>query len=601
MQTYGFDFKFFENLTETYGKIKSTFDKIESATTGLQKKLEESQAPIKKMQSSMSDLGKIIGGAFAVHEVYAFGKESIGVFNDLTANAELLKTTFGAVKTPQVLKELEIFADKMGASIPKVQDTYVSLVNRGFIPTMDNMRQLSDFAVKSKKPIDQYMEAVLDAETLQFERLLEFGVKAKVEGNHIKMTYNNMTKTIGNNANSIRGYLLGLGNNEGIKGISEKLGAGLAGNMMRWQNSLLMIKNTFGTMLSPFLNTILPAMVEKLKETQTWLEQNRVKVHDWANQLVELGLRAGAVYGIFTAYTKIIALFEFIRGATLPPLIRDIGLLGLSIFNSGLQWLRAASFTGFYAGIVGIATQIQNTMTFSMFAFGAVISVIRNRMLWLSAAYASFNLRTFVSNGLIAISALATGGLTATFGRLGAMLSWATIQQTLLNVAMYLNPIGIVIAAVAALAAAFYGMFKLIDALFPNFFKGIVDWFGKAFDWVWNNFIKPLKDFFSWLFGMADINIGGSISMDGVNTAMDKLKMPTGLDLGLNDKMKGTSGGQGASVSGGANIKHININIGKLIERQEIHATTVKESAGDIKRFIIETVLSALNDYNYSN
>ncbi|MBD5217636.1 MAG: phage tail tape measure protein [Bacteroidales bacterium] len=62
-------------------------------------------------------------------------------------------------------------------------------------------------------------------------------------------------------------------------------------------------------------------------------------------------------------------------------------------------------------------------------------------------------------------------------------------------------------------------------------------------------------------------------------------------------KSSGGSGGLGSSGSdGGGKIRNITINIDKLVERFEIHSTTMGESAEQIKAVILQTLMGALND-----
>jgi hypothetical protein len=62
------------------------------------------------------------------------------------------------------------------------------------------------------KDLSQMIEAVADASTGEFERLKEFGIKAKKEGDNVSLTFQGVTKTIGNSAAEITKYLEDIGN-----------------------------------------------------------------------------------------------------------------------------------------------------------------------------------------------------------------------------------------------------------------------------------------------------------------------------------------------------------------------------------------------------
>jgi hypothetical protein len=57
----------------------------------------------------------------------------------------------------------------------------------------------------------QMIEAVADASTGEFERLKEFGIKAKSEGDNVALTFRGVTTEIGKNSEEIQEYLLAIG------------------------------------------------------------------------------------------------------------------------------------------------------------------------------------------------------------------------------------------------------------------------------------------------------------------------------------------------------------------------------------------------------
>lgn len=464
---YQFEFKFLDNARQFTANLEAKFARINSITKQTQDKVADIGKPFNALNAGFARIGTMAAGAFAINEVVQFGRESVAVFNDLNKNAELLKMKLGAVETPKVLKELEQFADKMGASIPAVEDTFISLVNRGFKPTMDEMRQLSDFAVNSKKPIDQYMEAILDAEQNEYERLKEFGVKFSTNGNKIIATYNGVTKSISNNAKSIRQYLLGLGDMEGIKGASEKLASGLAGNMQRWENTMMSIKNNFGAALEPFLNVALPRFSNYTKEIADQLGAWKPKVEEFATAFDKVMEKTTAIDNFMT--TKAGSLNNAIKEMFNPDNYNV--MKGIWNFNENSYWAQASK------------TQEER---------------FRGKQSDNSAIYNGFNL-----NELMYRSDGSSG---------------QSVYDPVAN--------------------------------------------------IW----KDIKE----------------------NT-QQLAKGNTG-NLGLSDRLKQNT----ASVSGGQNIKHITININKLVETQQFNTMTVPQSKEDVKRLMTEILMSVVNDANYA-
>lgn len=58
----------------------------------------------------------------------------------------------------------------------------------------------------------------------------------------------------------------------------------------------------------------------------------------------------------------------------------------------------------------------------------------------------------------------------------------------------------------------------------------------------------------------------------------------------------GGTGGSGSGSDGSGKIRNITINIEKLVERFEIHSTSVSESSEQMKAAVLETLMDALND-----
>lgn len=59
-----------------------------------------------------------------------------------------------------------------------------------------------------------------------------------------------------------------------------------------------------------------------------------------------------------------------------------------------------------------------------------------------------------------------------------------------------------------------------------------------------------------------------------------------------------SSGGGSSASDGGSKIRNVTVNIGKLIDRFEVHTTNLREGAEQTKEAITRALLSALNDVN---
>jgi hypothetical protein len=106
---------------------------------------------------------------------------------------------------------LQEFAKTTPFALEEVVSGFNKLIARGMEPTIASFQAFGNIAAGTGKSLDQFIEAVADAVTGEFERLKEFGVKASKEGDKVKFTFGGMTTAVANNATEIEGYLRQLG------------------------------------------------------------------------------------------------------------------------------------------------------------------------------------------------------------------------------------------------------------------------------------------------------------------------------------------------------------------------------------------------------
>jgi phage tail tape-measure protein len=125
--------------------------------------------------------------------------------------ASLITFTGSAEAANAQFAVLQEFAKTTPFSLEEVVGGFNKLVARGMQPTIESFQSFGNIAAGTGKSLDQFIEAVADAVTGEFERLKEFGVKASKEGDNVKFTFGGMTTAIANNATAIEGYLRQLG------------------------------------------------------------------------------------------------------------------------------------------------------------------------------------------------------------------------------------------------------------------------------------------------------------------------------------------------------------------------------------------------------
>ncbi|HCA25347.1 MAG TPA: hypothetical protein DEP32_14380 [Pseudomonas sp.] len=129
-------------------------------------------------------------------------------------NAGLITATGNSEKAAQAFEALQDFAAKTPYSLDQAVEGFTKLVNLGLTPSEQALLSYGNTASAMGKDLNQMIEAVADAATGEFERLKEFGIKAKQEGDSVSLTFRGTTTRIGNNAREIEEYLTALGENE---------------------------------------------------------------------------------------------------------------------------------------------------------------------------------------------------------------------------------------------------------------------------------------------------------------------------------------------------------------------------------------------------
>jgi lambda family phage tail tape measure protein len=168
--------------------------------------------------SVKGSLGGLKNAVFSVQGAIAGIVGGAVVGNIVQANrsfqslqASLITFTGSAEEAAKQFDVLQNFAATTPFSLQEVVGGFNKLVARGITPSIGALTSFGNIASGTGKSLDQFIEAVADAAVGEFERLKEFGIKANVEGDKIKLTFGGVTKTISKNSQEMLAYLDQLG------------------------------------------------------------------------------------------------------------------------------------------------------------------------------------------------------------------------------------------------------------------------------------------------------------------------------------------------------------------------------------------------------
>ena len=129
-------------------------------------------------------------------------------------NSSLVTVSGSSAAAAREMSWLKDFAKETPFGLAQATQGFVKMKALGLDPSKVALTSFGNTASAMGKDLNQMVEAVADATTGEFERLKEFGIKAKVEGDQVALTFQGVTTTIGNSAAEINKYLIDLGNNQ---------------------------------------------------------------------------------------------------------------------------------------------------------------------------------------------------------------------------------------------------------------------------------------------------------------------------------------------------------------------------------------------------
>jgi len=228
-------------VTADISDLKRDLARMEGAVKGSAKKSETA------MSAGMKRIGGAVAAAFSVQAIIGFSRAVIEVRSEFEKFEAVLANTLGSRGAArQILSNIKEMAAETPFSVAELSGAFVKLTNYGLKPSMESMRQYGDLASSVGKGFDQLAEAVADATTGEFERLKEFGIKTKKEGDKVTFTFKEQATTVDFTSKSIENYVKGLGNLEGVSGSMAAISATLGGKVSNLGDSWDSLLNTIG-------------------------------------------------------------------------------------------------------------------------------------------------------------------------------------------------------------------------------------------------------------------------------------------------------------------------------------------------------------------
>lgn len=212
----------------------------------------------KQSEGIASKFGKTIVGLAAGIGIASIGKQIFDVTAEFQKLAAVLNNTLGSQSLASAaLNDIKTFAAQTPFGVQELTASFVKLANQGFKPTIEQLRLLGDIAASQGKSFDQLTEAIIDAQTGEFERLKEFGIRASKEGDKVSFTFKGVKTQVDFTSESIRNYILALGGAEGVSGSMAAISTTLGGKVSNLGDSFDNLFNALGESSTGILSYVL--------------------------------------------------------------------------------------------------------------------------------------------------------------------------------------------------------------------------------------------------------------------------------------------------------------------------------------------------------
>lgn len=197
--------------------------RITGDATGVKQATREASQSLAGLADNAKSLIAPLSSLFAGVSVGAFAAKLVQTQREFDVlNASLVTVTGSSGAAAREFAWIKQFAAETPYSLNQVTQSFIKMKAMGLDASEAALRSYGNTASAMGKDLGQMIEAVADAATGEFERLKEFGIKAKQQGDRVSLTFQGVTKTVGNNAAEIIKYLQDIGNNEFASAMAER-------------------------------------------------------------------------------------------------------------------------------------------------------------------------------------------------------------------------------------------------------------------------------------------------------------------------------------------------------------------------------------------
>lgn len=240
---------------------------LKKAKTGLDSVTKSARSTEQSAGGLTSGFKKLAIQAASVYATFQSLSNLVSVNRQFSILESQLKTVTGdLISAKGAFNFLSDFAKKTPYDLQQVTTAFVKLRTLGLSSSERYLKSYGNTAAAMGKDLQQLVEAVADATTNEFERLKEFGIKTKVQGEKITFTFRGVNTTIKKSSEEIEEYLLRIGEADFSSAMKDRMHTldGLISNLSdNWD--LL-----YRTIYNSGIGKIIESSITRANESLSW-------------------------------------------------------------------------------------------------------------------------------------------------------------------------------------------------------------------------------------------------------------------------------------------------------------------------------------------
>lgn len=266
--------------------LREEFNQLNEQVRNAEQSVGEFQRNVGNYPDALAGIGNAVVAAFSVDGIVTFGQKILETRAQFQKFEAVLTNTLGSEsEAADVLQRIQVIAAKTPFSVAQLTESYVKLANQGFKPTNEELIKLGDLAASQGKDFDQLTEAIIDAQTGEFERLKEFGIRASKEGDKVKFTFKGVETQTKFTNDAIRDYIIGLGDLKGVSGGMAAISETLEGKISNLGDAFDTFFNNLGKNSQGVMSFVLGQLADMVNKGNE-IEDTYIRIND---QLLKAG------------------------------------------------------------------------------------------------------------------------------------------------------------------------------------------------------------------------------------------------------------------------------------------------------------------------